>query len=375
MQNIRMVDLKKQYENIKEEVDGTIQDVINSTAFINGPHVNEFQRNLEKYLGVNAVIPCANGTDALQIALMSLDLHPGDEVITPDFTFISTVEVVKLLGLRPRLVDVDPDTFTIDIKKLEKAINEKTKAIVPVHLFGQCADMNSIMELAEKYNIAVVEDVAQATGADYNYKGNWEKAGTIGHIGCTSFFPSKNLGCYGDGGALFTNDHQKAEKIRTIANHGSKIKYYHDDIGVNSRLDTLQAAILNVKLKCLNDYNQARQKAAAFYDEKLGGIKYIQTPFKDKNSTHIYHQYTLLLNSSVNRNDLKEYLKDKGIPSMVYYPVPMHKQSAYVEDLKSEDKFPVSERLSEQVLSLPMHTELTTEQLEWITTSIINYFK
>jgi len=306
---------------------------------------------------------------------MSLDLKPGDEVITPDFTFISTVEVVKLLGLKPRLVDVDPDTFTIDIEKLERAINKKTKAIVPVHLFGQCVDMNAVMNIAEKYNITVVEDVAQATGAEYNFNGDWEKAGTIGHIGCTSFFPSKNLGCYGDGGALFTNDYQKAEKIRTIANHGSKIKYYHDDIGVNSRLDTLQAAILNVKLKYLNAYNQARQKAAAFYDEKLGGLKHIQTPVKDRNSSHIYHQYTLVLDSSVSRNDLKEYLKDKGIPSMVYYPVPMHKQSAYIEDLKSEDKFPVSDRLSEQVLSLPMHTELTTEQLEWITTSIINYFK
>ncbi len=370
-----MVDLKTQYENIKHEVDNAIQDVIDSTAFINGPHVKDFQHNLEKYLGIDSVISCANGTDALQIALMALNLETGDEVITPDFTFISTVEVVKLLGLKPRLVDVNPETFTIDIDKLEKAINKNTKAIVPVHLFGQCADMNAIMDIAEKHNISVVEDVAQATGAEYNFKGNWEKAGTIGHIGCTSFFPSKNLGCYGDGGALFTNDHQMDEKIRTIANHGSKVKYYHDDIGVNSRLDTLQAAILNVKLKYLNNYNQARQKAAAYYDEKLGKLEHIQTPVKDRNSSHIYHQYTLVLDSSVNRNELKEYLKEKGIPSMVYYPVPMHKQSAYVDDLKSEDKFPVSERLSEKVLSLPMHTELTTEQLEWITTSIINYFK
>jgi len=375
MHNIRMVDLKTQYENIKHEVDNAIQDVIDSTAFINGPHVKDFQHNLEKYLGIDSVISCANGTDALQIALMALNLETGDEVITPDFTFISTVEVVKLLGLKPRLVDVNPETFTIDIDKLEKAINKNTKAIVPVHLFGQCADMNAIMDIAEKHNISVVEDVAQATGAEYNFKGNWEKAGTIGHIGCTSFFPSKNLGCYGDGGALFTNDHQMDEKIRTIANHGSKVKYYHDDIGVNSRLDTLQAAILNVKLKYLNNYNQARQKAAAYYDEKLGKLEHIQTPVKDRNSSHIYHQYTLVLDSSVNRNELKEYLKEKGIPSMVYYPVPMHKQSAYVDDLKSEDKFPVSERLSEKVLSLPMHTELTTEQLEWITTSIINYFK
>lgn len=375
MHNIRMVDLKAQYENIKHEVDNAIQDVIDSTAFINGPHVKDFQNNLEKYLGIDSVIPCANGTDALQIALMALELEAGDEVITPDFTFISTVEVVKLLGLKPRLVDVDPETFTIDIDKLEKTVNKNTKAIVPVHLFGQCADMNAIMDIAEKYNISVVEDVAQATGAEYNFKGNWEKAGTIGHIGCTSFFPSKNLGCYGDGGALFTNDSQMAQKIRTIANHGSKVKYYHDDIGVNSRLDTLQAAILNVKLKYLDNYNKARQKAAAYYDEKLGQLEHIQTPVKERNSSHIYHQYTLVLDSSVNRNDLKEYLKEKGIPSMVYYPVPMHKQSAYVDDLKSEDKFPVSERLSEKVLSLPMHTELTTEQLEWITTSVINYFK
>ena len=370
-----MVDLKGQYNKIKEEVDSRMQEVIDTSAFIKGPQVREFEMHLSRYLGVNHVISCANGTDALQIALMSLGLQPGDEVITADFTFIATVEVVALLGLKPVLVDVDPETFTIDIERLEKAITPRTKAIIPVHLFGQCADMEPIMLLARKHKLYVIEDTAQATGATYTFAdGTVMHAGTMGDIGTTSFFPSKNLGCFGDGGALFTNSDQLAEKIRMVANHGMKIRYHHNIIGVNSRLDSLQAAVLDVKLKYLDSYNRARQLAASYYDEALKGIKEIMTPFRAENSSHIFHQYTLILAESVNRDAFMKHLEFKGIPTMIYYPIPLHRQDA-LESAKGKDRdFPVSEMLSSRVISLPMHTELSQEQLQFIVTSIKDYF-
>ncbi len=375
MDTIRMVDLTTQYNKIKPEVDQAMQEVIQSSAFINGPQVKQFQQNLADYLGVNYVISCANGTDALQIALMALELEPGDEVITPDFTFISTVEVIKILGLKPVLVDVDRDTFNISTEGIKQAISEKTGAIVPVHLFGQCADMKEIMQVADQNNIPVIEDAAQALGTDYYSAGNSQKAGTIGHIGCTSFFPSKNLGCYGDGGALFTNNENLAHKIKAIGNHGSHKKYYHDRIGVNSRLDTIQAAILDVKLNYLDRYNNSRQWAANKYDQELSEIPQIKIPTRNEFSSHIFHQYTVVLDEEVGRDDFKAYLKQKGVPSMVYYPVPIHLQNAFSDLGRSKGDFPVSEQLAQSVLSLPMHTELTEEQLERVTETIKSYFK
>jgi dTDP-4-amino-4,6-dideoxygalactose transaminase len=373
MDQIRMVDLKGQYDKIKKEVDNAIFSVIENTEFISGTKVKEFQKDLEQYLNVKHVIPCANGTDALQIALMALDLKPGDEVITSDFTFIATLEVIALLGLKPIIVDVDPKTFTISIDGIKKAITSKTKAIIPVHLFGQCSDMETIMDIAKKHSISVIEDSAQALGSVYTLKnGTKQHAGTIGDIGCTSFFPSKNLGCFGDGGAMFTNNDNLAQYIRSISNHGMKVRYYHDNVGVNSRLDTIQAAILCVKLKHLNEYNLARQSAAAFYDNAFKNIPQIETPSRFGNSSHIFHQYTILL-KDVDREGLKNYLQDKGIPSMVYYPVPLHSQNAYKYLGYKDSDFPVTVDLCKRVLSLPMHTELDQHQLTHITTSIIEF--
>ncbi|GCD78462.1 cell surface polysaccharide biosynthesis protein [Thermaurantimonas aggregans] len=376
MKEIRMVDLATQYQHIKEEIDTAIQEVIESTAFINGPAVKRFKENLQKHLNVKHVIPCANGTDALQLAMMALDLQPGDEVITATFTYVATAEVIALLKLTPILVDVEEDSFLIDPEKIEKAITPRTKAIVPVHLFGQCADMERIMDIARRHNLSVIEDTAQAINADYTFSdGRVMKAGTIGHIGCTSFFPSKNLGCYGDGGAMFTNDDALAEKLRMIANHGQSVQYYHDIIGVNSRLDTIQAAILDVKLRRLDDYTRARQKAAAYYDRAFADHPLIKTPFRVANSTHVFHQYTLTLHPKVDRDALKKYLAEHQIPAMIYYPVPLHQQKAYRSDRYKDGDFPVAERLCKSVISLPMHTELTTEQQDHIITHIFNFLK
>lgn len=373
MQKIAMVDLKRQYEKIRGEIDHAIQDVINETAFINGPAVKKFKEDLENYLGVKHVIPCANGTDALQVAMMALGLKPGDEVIAPSFTFIATAEVIALLGLTPVLVDVDPHTFNIDPAAVEKAITPKTKAIVPVHLFGQCADMNSLLRIAEKHGLYIIEDNAQAIGADYILKnGKKVKAGTMGHIGCTSFFPSKNLGCYGDGGAIFTDNDQLAEKITAIVNHGMRIRYYHDEIGVNSRLDSIQAAILKVKLKYHDEYASARQRAADQYDRAFKNVKGIKIPARNPDSTHVFHQYTLVLDG-IDREGLRDYLAQNDVPAMIYYPVPLHKQKAYLDPRYKEGDFPVSEKLAETVLSLPMHTELDEEQTKYITTLILKY--
>lgn len=372
---IQMVDLKSQYEKIKTEVDAAIQNVLDNTAFINGPEVKAFQSELEKYLQVKHVIPCANGTDALQIAMMGLGLKPGDEVITADFTYVATAEVIALLGLKPVLVDVVPDTFDIDVKAIEKAITPKTKAIVPVHLFGQCADMDSIMALAKKHNLFVIEDTAQAIGANYkSADGSTKKAGTIGTIGCTSFFPSKNLGCYGDGGAIFTNDDALAAKIRMIANHGQSVQYIHDSIGVNSRLDSIQAAILRIKLRDLDNYAAARNKAASYYDKAFANHPKIKTPARAKFSDHVFHQYTLQL-VGVDRAALREYLANKDIPAMIYYPIPLHLQKAYLDPRYKAGDFPVTERLCETVMSLPMHTELDEETLKYITDSVLEFCK
>ncbi|MBO7316650.1 MAG: DegT/DnrJ/EryC1/StrS family aminotransferase [Paludibacteraceae bacterium] len=374
MKKIQMVDLHSQYENIREEINMEIQKVLDSCAFIKGGKVNEFQKNLEQYLRVKHVIPVGNGTDALQIALMALGLKPGDEVITPTFTFIATAEVVALLGLTPVLVDVDYDTFNISIDAIEKAITPKTKAIVPVHLFGQNADMEAIVQLARKYNLYVVEDACQSIGSEYTFSdGNCVKSGCIGDVGCTSFFPSKNLGCYGDGGALFTNDDALAEKIRIIANHGMKVRYHHDLIGVNSRLDSIQAAVLDVKLKYLDDYILSRQRAAEFYDVAFENNYYLETPKRDPKSTHVFHQYTLKVNG-FDRDLLKTYLESEGIPAMVYYPIPLHLQAAYKNERYKEGYFPVAEDLCSKVISLPMHTELTEEQLNFIAKTVNNFF-
>jgi len=373
MNRIQMVDLKGQYLKIKNEVNDSIAEVIESSAFINGPKVKEFQKNLENYLSVKHVIPCGNGTDALQIALMALGLNPGDEVITANFTFIATVEVVALLGLKLKPVDVDPETFNLNVRQIEDAISPKTKAIVPVHLFGQSADMENITKLAEKYNLYVVEDTAQAIGAEYIFvDGTKKKLGTIGTVGCTSFFPSKNLGCYGDGGALYTNDDKLAGKIRQIANHGSKVKYFHDEIGVNSRLDSIQAAILNVKLNYLDDYIAARQKAADYYDAAFKNNPNIIIPVRDKKSTHVFHQYTIKV-KNIDRDGLKEFLNENDIPAMIYYPYPLHLQNAYKYLGYKENDFPVTEELSKVVLSLPMHTELSEDQLKYIIEKVLEY--
>ena len=371
VKKIQMVDLKSQYEKIKTEVDAGIQDVISNTAFINGPAVKEFQADLEHYLNVKHVIPCANGTDALQIAMMALDLKPGDEVITASFTYVATAEVIGLLGLTPVLVDVYEDTFDINIEAIEKAITPKTKAIVPVHLFGQCADMERIMALAKKHNLFVIEDVAQAIGADYTFSdGKKVKAGTIGTIGCTSFFPSKKLGCYGDGGAIYTNDDVLAKKLRMIAHHGQSVQYVHDVLGVNSRLDTIQAAVLKVKLKHLDEYAAARNKAADYYDKAFANHPKLKTPVRAKNSTHVFHQYTLRL-VGIDRKLLREQLAERGIPAMIYYPIPLHEQNAYKSDRFKKEDFPITEKLCATVLSLPMHTEMDEEMLKYITDNLI----
>lgn len=367
MKEIRMVDLSGQYERIKIEVDSAIADVLNSTKFIKGPQVKSFEDNLAAYLGAKHVIGCANGTDALQIAMMALGYQPGDEVITASFTYVATAEVIALLKLKPVLVEVNPDTFTIDPAAIEKAITPRTKAIVPVHLFGQCADMEAIMNIAQKHNLHVIEDNAQAIGADYTYSdGRKQKAGTIGTVGSTSFFPSKNLGCYGDGGALFTNDDALAKKIRMVANHGQSVQYVHDEVGVNSRLDTLQAAVLDVKLKHLDEYAASRRAVADYYDKAFAGLKNVVTPVRAANSTHVFHQYTLKLQNGLHRDEVRKALEAKGIPSMVYYPIPLHMQNAYKDERYGEGAFPVTEQLCKQVLSLPIHTECTTEELEYI---------
>jgi len=373
MQPIQMVDLNGQYNKIKKEVDNAIQLVIDSSQFIKGTLVKEFQLKLSNYLGVKHTITCGNGTDALQIALMALDLKPGDEVITTNFTFIATVEVIALLGLTPILVDVNYDTFTIDISKLKKSITKKTKAIIPVHLFGQCANMNDIMDIAENNNLYVIEDNAQAIGADYSFKNKTVKAGTIGHIGCTSFFPSKNLGCFGDGGAIFTNDDDIALRISKIVNHGMEVRYYHDIIGVNSRLDTIQAAVLNIKLDYLDSYCKARQYVADYYNNSFKDIDDLVIPETDKNTTHVYHQYTLkVLNG--NRDNLKEWLAKRDIPAMIYYPVPLNKQKAFVKYYNDKTTYPTTDKLINEVLSLPIHTEMNEEQLKYIVTSVKEFF-
>ena len=373
MRPIRMVDLRTQYDKIKPEVDAAIHEVIDTTSFINGPAVQRFQKNLEQYLGVRNVIPCANGTDALQVSMMALDLKPGDEVITVSFTFVATVEVIALLKLTPILVDVEPGTFNMDINALRKAITPKTKAIVPVHLFGQCANMEEIMEIAKEYNLSVIEDACQAIGSDYTFKdGTAKKAGTIGHIGTTSFFPSKNLGCYGDGGAIFTDDDALAARIRFIVNHGMHVRYYHEEIGVNSRLDSIQAAVLDVKLKHLDEYATARQQAAAAYDKAFGNNPHLQVPEKSAFSTHVYHQYTLVTRD-IDRDKLLEHLQAKNIPCAIYYPVPMHMQKAYIDPRYKEGDLPVTEELSRRVISLPMHTELDEEQIAFIAGAVLKF--
>jgi UDP-2-acetamido-2-deoxy-ribo-hexuluronate aminotransferase len=366
MRKIQMVDLKAQYDRIKNEVDKGIQEVLDTTTFINGPAVGTFQKNLESYLGVKHVIPCANGTDALQIAMMALGFKPGDEVITASFTYVATAEVIALLGLKPVLVDVDPDTFGIDISAMEQAITDKTVAIVPVHLFGQCANMEAIMDVAKRHKLYVIEDTAQAIGADYTFSdGRKAKAGTIGTIGATSFFPSKNLGCYGDGGALFTNDDALADSMRVIANHGQKIRYYHDSVGVNSRLDSIQAAILNVKLPHLDSYALARRKLADAYDAAFGHSSKLIIPKRAADSTHVFHQYTLQC-KGISRDEMKKFLESHDVPAMIYYPVPLHMQKAYSDPRYKVGDFPVTEHLCEVVISLPMHTEMQDDQLNHI---------
>jgi dTDP-4-amino-4,6-dideoxygalactose transaminase len=367
-----MVDLLGQYNKIRNEIDEAIHNVVVSSAYINGPEVKTLAKELESYLGVKHVIPCANGTDALQIAMMALDFKPGDEVITASFTYVATAEVIALLKLKPVLVDVDAETMTIDCDAIEKAITPRTVAIVPVHLFGQCADMNRIMEIAARHKLAVIEDTAQAIGADYKTESGVKKAGTIGTIGTTSFFPSKNLGCMGDGGAIFTNDDKLAERMRMIVNHGQSVLYQHDEIGVNSRLDSMQAAILRVKLRYLDEYCRARQEAADFYDRAFANNPKLKTPVRMPGSTHVFHQYTLILNG-VDRNELRAHLEQKGVPSMIYYPIPLHMQKAYTDPRYKAGDFPVTEKLCQNVISLPMHTELSREDLIWITRSVLEF--
>jgi len=372
MRKIQMVDLVQQYQSIREEVKASFDRILDNAQFINGPDVNEFANSLANYLGAKHVIPCANGTDALQIAMMALDLKPGDEVITPSFTYIATTEVVGLLRLKPVFVDVNPKTFNMEPSAIKKAITAKTKAIVPVHLYGQSCDMDAIWKIAKEYDLYIIEDNAQAIGSDYTTKsGKVMKTGTIGHIGCTSFFPSKNLGCYGDGGAISTNDDKLADKMRMIASHGQSKRYYHDLVGCNSRLDTLQAAVLNAKLKRLDSYIQARREAAKVYDDAFAAIKEIITPFRDPKSTHVFHQYTLQLADGVNRDEMVNYLAEQAIPSMIYYPVPAHKQKMFKTLETSCGDLSVTDDLTKRVISLPMHTELDSEQQ----TYIINHVK
>ena len=385
MKKIQMVDLQGQYAKIKESVNESIEQVLNTSAYINGPLVHEFQADLEKYLDVKHVIPCANGTDALQIAMMGLGLEQGDEVITADFTFAATVEVIALLKLTPVLVDVEEDTFNLNIEALKKAITPKTKAIVPVHLFGQVANMDAIMEVAKEYNLFVIEDNAQAIGATYTFKdGRKQKAGTIGNVGTTSFFPSKNLGCYGDGGAIFTNDDELAHTIRGIVNHGMYTRYYHDVVGVNSRLDSIQAGVLKAKLPNLNAYCDSRRDAARFYNNAFKSNPNIITPTTKSNSTpnckeicdtcdcHVFHQYTLQIKNG-KRDALHKHLLEQGIPNAIYYPVPLHAQKAYKDERYNEDDFTITNQLMDEVISLPMHTELEIEQLEFITETILKF--
>lgn len=375
MREIQMVDLLSQYERLRSDIDNAIFSVINSSAFIKGPGVKLFEEELQEYLGVKNVISCANGTDALQITMMSLGLKPGDEVITTNFTFIATLETVALLGLKPVIVDPDPGSFNISVERISKAITELTRAIVPVHLFGQCADMEGIMKLAARHNLLVIEDAAQATGSDYIFPdGSKKKAGTIGNAGTTSFFPSKNLGCYGDGGAVYTDDDDLARKIRSIANHGMKVRYHYNDIGVNSRLDTIQAEILRVKLKHLDSFNRSRQEVADHYDSAFSGCSQIVIPAREKHSTHIFHQYTIRVKNGL-RDELKKYLQEKGIPAMVYYPGPLHMQEAYSYLGYGEHDFPVTTSLCREVLSLPVHTEMEQDQLEHITGTVIEFFE
>ena len=375
MKKIQMVDLKGQYEKIKETVNASIQSVLDTNTYINGPEVHSFQTNLETYLDVKHVIPCANGTDALQIAMMGLGLQPGDEVITADFTFAATVEVIALLQLTPVLVDVDLEDMNISIEAIKKAITPKTKAIVPVHLFGRAANMDAIMELAKEHNLFVIEDNAQAIGANYtNNKGQKQKVGTIGHVGSTSFFPSKNLGCYGDGGAIFTNDDALAHTIRGIVNHGMYVRYHHDVVGVNSRLDSIQAGVLNAKLPLLNEYNQARQNAARKYSKAFEGHKNIITPsITEDCDYHVFHQYTLRI-VNANRDALMQHLLNHEIPCAIYYPIPLHSQKAYLDSRYNEEDFPVTNQLVQEVISLPMHTELDDEQIDFITQTVLNFF-
>lgn len=375
MENLQMVDLKGQYQEIKAEVDAAIQSVIDNTSFINGPEVKKLASELETYLGVKHVIPCGNGTDALQIALMALGLEPGDEVLCPDFTFVASAEVAGVLQIKTVLVDVHDDCFTIDLDAAEKALTNKTKAIIPVHLFGQCANMDAVLEFAKKHNLFVVEDTAQAIGADYISKsGVKHKAGTMGEMGTTSFFPSKNLGCYGDGGAIFTNDDELARITRQIVNHGMGAQYDYERVGVNSRLDSIQAVILSAKLKRLDQYSAARQKAAAFYDQAFADVDAIETPYRRTDSTHVFHQYTLKLKEG-NRNELQSFLESKGVPCKVYYPMPLHSFSAYHDANRDEEEFKVTNKLCKSVFSLPMHTELSEEQLTFITNTVKSFLK
>ncbi|MDQ0594612.1 UDP-2-acetamido-2-deoxy-ribo-hexuluronate aminotransferase [Chryseobacterium ginsenosidimutans] len=374
MKKIQMVDLQSQYYKIKNEVDNAVLNVMDSAAFINGPEVKSFQNELESYLDVKHVIPCANGTDALQIALMALDLKEGDEIITADFTFAATVEVIHLLKLTSVLVDVDYDTFTISTDAIKKAITPKTKAIIPVHIFGQCANMEEILKIAEAHNLYVIEDNAQAIGSEYTFSdGSVKKAGTMSTVGTTSFFPSKNLGCYGDGGAIITNNDELAHRLRGIVNHGMYERYYHDEVGVNSRLDSIQAAVLRKKLPNLDHYNEARKKAADYYDEAFAGNENILTPKRADYSSHVFHQYTLrILNGK--RNELQKFLTEKEIPAMIYYPVALRKQKAYYQESNDAD-FVNTDKLLDQVISLPMHTELDDEQLKYITDAVLEFMK
>ena len=373
MHPIEMVDLKRQYAKIKGDVDKAILEVLQTAAFINGKAVSDFGQGLAKYLGSKHVIPCANGTDALQIAMMALDLQPGDEVITPSFTYIATTEVIALLKLQPVFVEVDTKTFCIDPEAIEKAITPKTKAIVPVHLYGQPANMEAIMAIAKKHNLFVIEDNAQAIGSDYFFSdGTKKKTGTIGTIGCTSFFPSKNLGCYGDGGAIFTDDDSLANRLKMIANHGQSVRYYHDLVGCNSRLDTLQAAVLNIKLPLLDNYIVARRKAADFYDKAFAGHSKITTPARASYGNHVFHQYTLLL-EGVDRDGLNKFLASHNIPSMIYYPVPAHRQKMFESFGSGNLNMPKTDWLTERVISLPIHTELDTDQLEFITAKVLEF--
>lgn len=370
MQKIQMVDLQSQYQAIKQDIDKGIEEVMSSASFIKGKKVSDFQEHLEAYLGVKHVIPVGNGTDALMIALMGLGLQPGDEVITPTFTFIATAEVAAVLHLTPVLVDVDKDTFNMTAEAVSKAITPRTKAIVPVHLFGQCAEMEGIMQIAKEKGIYVVEDACQAINATYTFSdGKTEKAGCIGQIGCTSFFPSKNLGCYGDGGAIFTNDDELASKMRALANHGMVVRYHHDMIGVNSRLDSIQAAVLDAKLPHLDEYTHRRQEAAAYYDKGFADNEHIKIPARSKQSEHVFHQYTLQIIDK-DRDKLREQLQEKGIPAMIYYPIPIHLQKAFANLQYKEGDFPNAEQLARTVLSLPMHTELTKEQQDYIIDTI-----